>query len=198
MRHIYHSEQWLPYPIELVFAFFANPENLPRLMLAWQKARIEEASFAPPPPTPWSTGSTPSLKDPRFTGIAVGAGTRITLSFRPFPYSPVRIPWEAEITDFTWNDRFCDHQLRGPFAYWHHCHSVSPETRTVSSQEPINKEPINGTLLRDHVEYEMLWGKLGELGRPLFMSRQLANTFSYRHKRTQELLALQQAHPAPQ
>ena len=24
MRHIFHSEQWLPYPVELVFDFFAN------------------------------------------------------------------------------------------------------------------------------------------------------------------------------
>ena len=42
MRHPFAAEQWLPYPVELVFAFFANPQNLPRLMPAWQKARIEE------------------------------------------------------------------------------------------------------------------------------------------------------------
>ncbi len=40
MRHTFQTEQWLPFPVELVFAFFAYPENLPRLMPAWQKARI--------------------------------------------------------------------------------------------------------------------------------------------------------------
>ena len=52
MRHHFNAEQWLPYPVELVFAFFSNPENLPRQMPTWQKARIEEATFAPPPPHP--------------------------------------------------------------------------------------------------------------------------------------------------
>ena len=85
MRYSYHSELWLPYPVELVFAFYANPENLPRLMPPWQKARIEEASFAPPPPRPVATD--PSL---RFSTIAAGAGTRIVLSIRPFPFCPVR------------------------------------------------------------------------------------------------------------
>src|ERR1700710_2184838 len=104
MLHTYQTEQWLPYPIELVFAFFANPENLPRLMPPWQKARIEEASFVPPPPLPGT---------PRPKSIAAGTGTRLPLSFRPFPYSPIRVPWEAEISDFAWNNRFCDTQLRG-------------------------------------------------------------------------------------
>jgi hypothetical protein len=34
MPHAFHAEQWLPYPIELVFAFsafFANPETSPAL-----------------------------------------------------------------------------------------------------------------------------------------------------------------------
>ena len=175
MRHSYESEQWLPYPVELVFAFFANPENLPRLMPRWQQARIEEAAFAPPPPNP-TTGS-----GSRFRGIAAGAGTRMTISFRPFPYSPVRVPWDAEITEFVWNDHFCDHQLRGPFAYWHHCHSVRPEVRTGASA---------GTLLRDKVEYELPLGRLGELANHLFIPRQLRSTFDYRHKRTRELLAI--------
>ena len=178
MRHTYESEQWLPYPIELVFAFFANPENLPRLMPRWQKARIEEAAFAPPPPPP-ADGKQQYLKS-----IAAGAGTRMTLSFRPFPYLPLRVPWEAEITEFIWNDRFCDRQLRGPFAYWHHCHGLHSEPRTGDTGIQTS-----GTLLHDKVEYEVLLGKLGEIGNMLFISRQLRSTFQYRHARTCELLA---------
>jgi ligand-binding SRPBCC domain-containing protein len=178
MRHTYHSEQWLPYSVEFVFAFFANPENLPRLMPRWQQARTEEAAFAPPPPRP-ETGSSPP-----FQSIAAGQGTRMTLSFKPFPYSPIRVPWEAEITEFAWNDHFCDHQLRGPFAYWHHCHHVRPETRT--SDTGIS---TSGTLLHDKVEYELPLGQLGEFANHLVISRQLRSTFDYRHTRTRELLA---------
>jgi len=178
MRHAYHSEQWLPYPVEFVFAFFANPENLPRLMPLWQKARIEEATFAAPPPQPVTGSST------RSRTVAAGAGTRMTLSFRPFPYAPLRVPWEVEISEFVWNDHFCDHQLRGPFAYWHHCHSLHPETRTGDSGISTS-----GTLLRDDVEYEMPFGVLGELAQRLFIARQLKSTFAYRHARTMELIS---------
>jgi ligand-binding SRPBCC domain-containing protein len=175
MRHTYRSEQWLPYPVDLVFAFFANPDNLPRLMPSWQNARIEEAAFTAPPPRP---ASIPTPKS-----IAAGAGTKLTLSFRPFPYSPVRVPWEAEITEFVWNDHFCDHQLSGPFAYWHHCHQVSSESRDNESGAATP-----GTLLRDHVEYELPLGRLGDLANWLAVSRQLGRTFDYRHTRTRELL----------
>jgi ligand-binding SRPBCC domain-containing protein len=178
MAHSYQAEQWLPYPVELVFAFFANPENLPRLMPAWQKARIEEAAFAPPPPQPTSADPTLRLKS-----IAAGAGTRMTLSFRPFPYAPVRIPWEAEITEFVWNEHFCDVQLRGPFAQWHHCHSLQPQIGA-----DVSGAPVHGTLLRDKVDYALPMGPLGELANLLFITRQLKSTFDYRHLRTAELM----------
>ena len=175
MHHHFQSEQWLPYPVVQVFAFFANPENLPRLMPGWQKARIEEASFAPPPPRP--TVDDPEL---RFGGIAAGAGTRMVLSFRPFPFSPVRVPWHAEISEFRWNDHFCDTQGRGPFAYWHHCHRISS----------VIHDGVQGSLLRDEVEYELPLGPLGEIARKLFVERQFKSMFDFRHKRTAALLPL--------
>ncbi len=178
MRHTFQTQQWLPFPTELVFAFFANPENLPRLMPPWQKARIEEAAFAPPPPRP--PASVPQR------GIAAGAGTRLTLSFRAFPLSPIRIPWEAEISEFVWNDHFCDMQLRGPFKYWKHCHHIRPESRELQPGTP----PTPGSLLSDQVDYELPLGALGDLGNIVVMRRQLKSTFSYRHRRTADLLPL--------
>ena len=177
MHHFFSSEQWLPYPVETVFAFFANPENLPRLMPRWQKARIEEASFAPPPPRP-KTGA-PTKE------IAAGAGTRMTISFRPFPMAPLRVPWEAEITEFAWNDHFCDVQHRGPFAYWRHCHRLQAEAR----------DGANGTLLRDEVEYEMRLGVLGEAAQRMFADWQFRKMFAYRQERTAELLGMMAGRP---
>ncbi len=108
MRLSFHAEQWLAYPVPLVFAYLANPGNLPRLMPVWQRARIDKAGIVPAPePASSHLAAT----------VAAGAGTRLTLSFRPFPFSPMRATWEAEITEFEWNDHFCDRQLRGPFAY---------------------------------------------------------------------------------
>ncbi|MBB5317761.1 SRPBCC family protein [Tunturibacter empetritectus] len=177
MRHTFHSKQWLPYPVELVFAFFSNPENLPRLMPPWQQARIEKISIASPPPQPVTSSS--------INNIAAGAGTKLTISFRPFPYSPIRVSWDAEISEFVWSDHFCDQQLHGPFAYWHHCHQVKSETRTE-----VSGSPTPGTLLEDKVDYELPLGKFGNIANSLFVISQLRSTFAYRHARTSELLAL--------
>ncbi len=174
MRHTFTAEQWLPYPVQTVFAFFANPDNLPRLMPAWQRARIDSAKFAPPPPHP--PGSTPS----RPGMISAGVGTTMTISFRPVPFSPIRVKWEAAITDFTWNNHFCDKQEDGPFAFWRHCHRVEAQVNAATGRD--------GTRLQDSVEYEMPLGPLGEVARELFVERQLKTTFAYRQKRTLELL----------
>ena len=173
MRQHFHAQQWLPYARELVFAFFANPENLPRLMPKWQKARIEEAMFAPPPPRPDGT--------PRFPGMAAGSGTRLTISGRPFPLSPLRVPWEALIEDFRWNEGFCDVQVRGPFAYWRHCHSVV---------EKAAEDGRPGVIVSDDVTYEPPFGRAGELANKLVIERGMRSMFRYRQKRTEELLAM--------
>lgn len=170
----FHAEQWLPVPVERVFAFFADPANLPRLMPAWQQARIDEASIVPPPPRPSNAGHGSS-------GLA-GAGTLLTLSFRPFPLSPVRLRWQAEIDSFVWNQHFSDTQLHGPFARWHHTHAVTSEARVSESGVSIP-----GTLLEDDVEYELPLGRLGRVVHPL-IAVQMRQTFAYRHRRTRELL----------
>jgi ligand-binding SRPBCC domain-containing protein len=171
MRQYFHAEQWLPYPIETAFAFFADPANLPRLMPAWQKARIERASYVPPP--------APPQPFPGSDRIQAGTGTRLTITVRLLPFVPLRAPWDAVIEDFRWLEGFCDVQERGPFAYWHHCHTLRTELR----------DGVAGTLLRDAVEYEPPLGALGSLANAIFIRRQLAATFRFRQRRTLELLA---------
>lgn len=170
MRHTFETEQWLPYPRPRVFAFFANPENLPRLMPAWQRTRIARSALAPPPPA--ELPATPQ-------SLAAGAGTTMTLTFRPFPLAPVRVAWDAEITEFVWNDHFCDVQHRGPFAFWRHCHHV---TDSLQNGQP-------GTTVRDHVVYEFPFGPLGDIAQRLGGAAQIRSIFRYRQQRTAQLLA---------
>jgi ligand-binding SRPBCC domain-containing protein len=172
----FQIDQWLPYPVERVFAFFADPGNLPGLMPHWQAARIEHASFVapPPPPADWASSS----------AIRAGSGTRLTITARPFPFAPVRLSWEALIEDFRWNHGFCDVQLHGPFRYWRHCHTVQ------AARSPLDES--EGTLLHDAVNYELPLGVLGAAAGKLVVQGQLAALFRLRHRRTAELLA---AHP---
>lgn len=168
MRHHFEADQWLPYPVEAVFAFFACPHNLPPLMPRWQRAKIEEAMLQSP-------GAAPGVQ---FRASAAGEGTTLILSFRALPYLPVRLNWHARIEEFVWNDHFCDAELRGPFAYWRHCHRVLTEVR----------EDVNGTLLRDKLEYEFPGGPLGDVVNLLGGRRQIESIFRYRQEMTEKLL----------
>ena len=167
MPYTFQTEQWIPYSLRDVFAFFADPTNLPSLMPSWQDAQVESVSTVPPPRNPGSAGIN-----------AAGVGSRITLSFKPFRFSPVRMRWEAEITEFTWNSHFRDVQIRGPFAAWSHSHHM----------RSIDRAGVDITLLVDQIEYELPFGPVGKLTRS-FVEKQLRNVFDFRQKRLVELLA---------
>lgn len=170
MRHVFESEQFLPVSREVAFAFFANPQNLPPLMPHWQKARIEEVTWQPPPPRPPGT--------PQLPGVAAGDGTLLLITARGLPGFPPRGNWLARIEDFRWNEGFCDVQLKGPFAYWRHCHSV---------REAISAAGVHGTIVHDHVTYELPLAPLSDVG--AFAARAaLSSTFKYRQGQAGELV----------
>ena len=160
MRHTFQAEQWLPYPREKVFAFFADPSNLPPLMPKWQRARVERAKY---------------VGSPGVGGVVAGQGSVITISFRPVPLVPVRLEWDAYIAEFCWNEYFCDEQRRGPFRYFHHCHRV--------------RNDRNGSVVRDEVEYELPLGLLGDLANGFAVRGQIGSLFRYRQRLLPLLLA---------
>ncbi len=176
MRHLFEADQWLPFSVPVVFAFFANPQNLPPLMPAWQKARVEELRLiAPPPPPPGSPGR-----------LGTGVGTTMILSFRLLPGLPPRLNWHAVIPEFQWNDHFCDEQTAGPFAYWRHCHSVRAEKR----------DGVDGTVVQDRVEYEFPLGPFGDLLNAVAGKAQLRTLFSVRHQQAAKRMPLFAQHIA--
>jgi ligand-binding SRPBCC domain-containing protein len=168
MHHVYESSQWLPYPVPMVFAFLANPQNLPPLMPAWQQARIEELRLiAPPPPPAGSPGR-----------LGTGVGTTMILSFRMLPSLPFRMNWHAAISEFEWNSHFYDWQTSGPFAFWRHGHHVKEEL----------KDGVTGTRVNDRVEYEVPLGPLGDLLNAVAVKAQMQRMFAYRQQRMEELM----------
>jgi ligand-binding SRPBCC domain-containing protein len=173
MPQTLRTSQWTPFPVELVFAFFANPGNLPHLMPQWQQARIESSRLIAPPARPIAPD--PAL---RFQSPAAGVGSEIAVSFRPVPGIPLRTGWLARITEFVWNSHFCDEQLQGPFASWKHRHGIAAEVR----------QDVNGTLISDEVEYALPLGPLGIVAHAVFVRRQMEATFAYRQLRLEEIL----------
>jgi len=173
MKHHFETSQWVPYPVELVFAFFSNPANLPHLMPPELKIRIEDAHLTPPPPRPLH----PDLSR-RFTGVAAGIGSEILITFCPLRWVPRRIGFTARITSFIWNSHFSDEQVSGPFASFRHRHGIQPEIR----------DGVEGTLVSDTVEYALPFGPFGDLA-SAFVRRQLTRQFAFRQQRLPEILA---------
>ncbi len=162
-------EQWVPFPIDRVFAFFSNPENLPRIMPAATGTKLIALKRKPAPPAP-----------PGVIGDnAAGVGSTIATSFRVFPFPPVRARWIARITEFEWNHYFADVQDRGPFKNWHHRHEFQAETR----------ERVSGTLVRDVIDYEVGFGFLGEIANAMFIRGQMETAFAQRQQTLLKLLA---------
>ena len=172
MRHTFETSQWVPYSVATVFAFFANPENLPPLMPRWQKARIEHAFLAEPTREPHPKASEAKL---------AGTGSVLTITFRALPVLPLRLQWVAVITDFVLGQGFCDSQRSGPLAYWHHCHSIAAEMKNGEA----------GSLVTDKVTLALPLGPLGDVAYAIVVKRQVASTFRYRQHQLLKLLGSQ-------
>ena len=88
-------EQWLPKPIDEVFAFFSRPENLQQITPAWLDFRMVDA------PKELQSGSLIRYRL-RWHGV------------------PVR--WTTEITEWNPPRAFADREFKGPYALWNHDH----------------------------------------------------------------------------
>ncbi len=161
-------EQWVPFPLERVFAFFSNPENLARIMPAASATRLIVLNRVPPSGIPPAGAS----------DKAAGVGSTLVTSFRVIPFLPIRAQWIARITEFEWNHYFADVQDKGPFKNWHHRHELASEIRNG----------IGGTLVRDVIEYEVGFGFLGNIANALFVRRQMESTFEERQETLPKLL----------
>jgi ligand-binding SRPBCC domain-containing protein len=161
-------EQWIPFPIEHVFAFFSNPENLPRIMPDSSGTELIALNRKPAPPLP------PGIPGDK----AAGVGSTIVMSFRVFPFLPARARWVARITEFEWNHYFADVQDKGPFKSWHHRHEFRAEAR----------EGIARTLVRDAIDYEVGFGFVGAIANAIFIRRQMHQTFTQRQETLPKLL----------
>jgi len=151
-------------PLEKVFAFFADPMNLPGIMPAWLEIRFEEMTIVPPP------AGAPTY----FAGV----GTKFVASYRALPFFSFRIRSEAQIAGFGMNEFFSDVQTKGPFRSWHHRHEFTAE----------NREGVIGTRVGDRIEYELSGGPLGGIVNSLFIVPQMRRTFAYRQKAVERIL----------
>lgn len=94
--HTLRREQWIPCPIQEVFAFFADAHNLEEITPPWLGFRIIST-----------------------TSKTVSEGTEIRYRLRLHGL-PIR--WKTEIRHWDQPNRFVDVQRSGPYRLWHHTH----------------------------------------------------------------------------
>ena len=162
MSQRFESEQWIAAPLPRVFAFFADPRNLPRIMPPRQGAKLIQLKLVPP--------RFPADAVPPEAGQMAGLGTEIVFKFRAVPYQPMHEKWVALITGFSLNEYFSDTQKQGPFHRWQHTHSFME--KTMDGRE--------GTCIHDVVEYEIGFGAIGRMLEKLVFQGMLRRTFEYR------------------
>jgi hypothetical protein len=78
----------------------------------------------------------------------------------------VPLRWETLIEGYDPPHGFVDRQVKGPYKLWRHEHTF------VAAP--------GGTLMRDHVQYELPFGILGVVTHRLIVARQLRRIFDYR------------------
>ncbi len=101
-----------------------------------------------------------------------GLGQDIYLTVRHLGIIPTS--WHVRITEYEPPFRMVDEQIKGPFACW--------------KQLRIIESVPGGTKLTDVVEYQLPLGWLGRLANAIVVRRQIESMFSYRQRRTKELL----------
>ncbi len=87
---------------------------------------------------------------------------------------PVGVTWDGTIAEYVDQKYFRDVQNSGPFGAWSHTHAFIAEA--------------DGTRVIDRVEYEPPFGLIGKLLDPIMVKPALVYLFSYRLKKTREIL----------
>ncbi|WP_247009013.1 SRPBCC family protein [Halorientalis litorea] len=156
---VYERRTRVAAPFEDVWEFHSQISGLDALTPGWMNLEIE------------SVTGPDGEADPEI----LEAGARAESSVRPFGVGP-RQQWTSVITERESGDgtaMFRDTMEGGPFAEWEHTHSFYADG--------------DGTVVHDHVEYQLPFGPLGRMLGPLAVVG-LEPMFRFRHRKTKELL----------
>ena len=119
--HTFTASLTLPLPIERVFEFFADAQNLERLTPPFLKFHIVS-------PVP----------------IEMRRGARIRYRLR---LHGIPIGWESEITAWEPPHRFVDQQLRGPYRFWRHEHRFTETANGTEISDRVDYAVLGGSII---------------------------------------------------
>ncbi|WP_417380010.1 SRPBCC family protein [Gimesia sp.] len=120
---IYHlqTETVIPYSLNEVFAFFAEPENLEALTPPWLNFEI----------------TTPAP-------IKMREGTLIDYRLK---LHGIPVKWQTEISEWEPPCRFVDRQLKGPYRLWRHEHTFTEHEAGTQVTDDVRYAVLGGALV---------------------------------------------------
>lgn len=137
-----HEELEVASSLEEVWDFISSPSNLKEITPDYMGFEI----------------TSPGLPHKIYPGLMI--------SYRVRPVLGIKMNWLTEITQVREPYYFVDEQRAGPYALWHHEHSLESTEK--------------GVLMIDLVTYRLPAGPLGTLAHGLFIKKQLRGIFQYR------------------
>lgn len=120
-RFHFRSEQFIERPLEEVFDFFAQAQNLEELTPSWLSFRIET-------PLP----------------IRMEVGTLIDYRLR---LHGLPLKWQGKITAWEPPHRFVDEQVRGPYRLWIHEHGFEAAEGGTLVRDRVDYAVPGGSLV---------------------------------------------------
>jgi ligand-binding SRPBCC domain-containing protein len=115
------ASQFLPYPQDQVFEFFADAFKLQTLTPTW----LHFSVVTPPP-------------------IRLAAGTLIDYRLR---VHRVALRWQSRISVWDPPWRFFDEQMHGPYRRWHHQHVFESTEGGTLCRDTVDYEVYGGSLI---------------------------------------------------
>ncbi|WP_417390626.1 SRPBCC family protein [Gimesia sp.] len=116
-----HTETVIPYALDEVFAFFAEPQNLEALTPPWLNFEI----------------TTPAP-------IEMRQGTLIDYRLK---LHGIPVKWRTEISEWEPPFRFVDRQLKGPYRLWHHEHTFTECDAGTRVTDDVRYAVLGGALV---------------------------------------------------
>jgi ligand-binding SRPBCC domain-containing protein len=114
-------ELLLAAPLDVVFPFFATPENLERI-------------------TPPFVGF--EILTPRPLTMRVGLRIDYKIRLHGFP-----LRWTSEITEYEPQHRFVDVQIKGPYRFWEHEHRFVAEGNSTRVIDRVRYAVLGGAII---------------------------------------------------
>jgi hypothetical protein len=147
--HHFHSEQWISRPVDEVYSFFADANNLEAITPRQLNLHI----LTPGP-------------------IRLAAGARIDYQLKLYG---IPLKWATLIESWAPPHEFVDVQLRGPYCVWRHTHRFVSEGAGTRIVDDVDYELPFGPLGR---LVDALWTRREVAGIFAYRSEVIARRFA--------------------